>query len=138
MSNVTRFGVSLEDSLLEKFDSLITEKGYKNRSEAIRDLIRNSLVKEEWKTSKTVIGCLIIVYDHHVRKLSEELLNIQHDHYINMLSTLHLHLDHDNCLEIVAVKGTGKEVKHFADLVIGQRGVKFGKLTLATTGKNIN
>jgi len=137
MSSIIRFGVSLDKKLLDGFDALIHKKGYKKRSEAIRDLIRQFLVEEEWKSDTEIIGCLTLVYDHHVRKLSEELLRIQHDHYINVLSTLHMHLDHDNCLEVIVVRGNGKEVRHFSDLISGQRGVKFGKLTPATTGKSL-
>lgn len=135
MSSVVRFGVSVDKKLLYDFDTLIQKKGYKNRSEAIRDLIRESLVEEEWDSGTEIIGCITIVYDHHVRKLSEELLKIQHDHYIHMLSTLHLHLDRHNCLEVIVVKGTSGEVKKFSDIISGHRGVKFSKLTAATTGK---
>ncbi|KPK95575.1 nickel-responsive regulator [bacterium SM23_31] len=135
MSSIVRFGVSLDKKLLDDFDKLIQRKGYKNRSEAIRDLIRESLVEEEWESGTEIIGCITIVYDHHVRKLSEELLKIQHDHYLNMLSTLHLHLDHHNCLEVIVVKGKSNEVKSFSDIISGQRGVKFSKLTAATTGR---
>jgi len=116
MSSIVRFGISLDKKLLDDFDKLIQRKGYKNRSEAIRDLIRESLVEEEWESGTEIIGCITIVYDHHVRKLSEELLKIQHDHYLNMLSTLHLHLDHHNCLEVIVVKGKSNEVKSFSDI----------------------
>ena len=135
MSSLVRFGVSLDKKLLERFDDLLLSKGYKNRSEAIRDLIRQSLVDEEWESGKEIVGTLTLIYDHHVRKLSEELLELQHQHYINVLSTLHLHLDHDNCLEVIVLKGKSSEVHHFADLLSGHRGVKLGKLTTASTGE---
>jgi len=135
MGKIVRFGVSLPESLLHSFDSLIEKKGYNTRSEALRDLIRDSLVEEEWKSDIEIVGCITIVYDHHVRLLSEALITIQHNSPVKILSTLHLHLDHHNCLEVIVARGKGTEVRKLADSIEGQRGVKFAKLTNATTGK---
>ena len=138
MSGLTRFGVSIPTSLLKDFDRLIAQKGYQNRSEAIRDLIRDSLVKEEWREGKQeMVGTVALVYNHHTRELSRLLTTMQHDHYKTILSTLHIHLDEHNCLEVLVVKGKGGDIKNISDRLIGIRGVKHGKLSLTTTGKNL-
>jgi CopG family nickel-responsive transcriptional regulator len=138
MSGLTRFGVSIPDSLLGDFDRLIAQKGYRNRSEAIRDLIRDSLVAEEWKEgNREMVGTISLVYSHHTRELPRILTRMQHDHYKTILSTLHIHLDEHNCLEVLVVKGKGGEIKIISDRLIGTKGVKHGKLSLTSTGKNL-
>ena len=138
MALITRFGVSIEESLLKKFDRLISRKGYQNRSEALRDLIRESLVQEEWEEGKKeTVGTLAIVYSHHTRELSRTLTDMQHRYYQSILSSLHIHLDEHNCLEVLVVKGRGAEIKKISDRLIGTKGVKHGKLSLTTTGKNL-
>jgi len=137
MNEIQRFGVSIEQELLEEFDQQIEKKGYKNRSEAIRDLIRNQLVDEEWQTDEETVGTLTIVYDHHTRELSPQLTHLQHSYTGNILSVLHVHLDHNNCLEVLVVRGKGRDVQKFADKVVSMRGIKHGKLTMTTTGKLI-
>ncbi len=135
---IKRFGISLDSSLLKSFDGLIVKKGYLNRSEAIRDLIRDSLVKEEWKYgNKETVGAITIVYSHNTRELADNLIEIQHQHHVSVISSMHVHLDHHNCLEIIVVKGKGTVIKKIADKLIGTRGVKHGKLTLTTTGKHL-
>jgi len=138
MAFITRFGVSLEESLLKNFDHLISRKGYQNRSEAIRDLVRESLVQEEWEEGKKeTIGTIAFVYSHHTRELSRTLTDMQHRYYQSILSSLHIHLDEHNCLEVLVVKGRGAEIKKISDRLIGTKGVKHGKLSLTTTGKNL-
>jgi len=138
MALITRFGVSIEESLLKNFDRLISRKGYQNRSEAIRDLIRDSLVTEEWREGKKeMVGTIALVYSHHTRELSRILTKMQHNHYQTILSTLHIHLDEHNCLEVLAVKGKGEEIKKISDRLIGTKGVKHGKLSLTTTGRDL-
>ncbi len=137
MSGAGRFGVSMDRELLQRFDQVIESKGYSNRSEAIRDLIRDYLVRQEWEEDQEIVGTITLVYDHHVRELTDELTNFQHDHPDKVLSTLHIHLDHANCLEVIAVHGVGKEVQKFADKIIGTRGVKHGRLAATTTGKQL-
>lgn len=133
---IKRFGVSLDSTLLKKFDSLIAKKGYANRSEAIRDLIRDSLVKEEWEdVEKETVGTITIVYSHDTRELVDVLTDLQHHYYASIISSMHVHLDEHNCLEVLIVKGKGKDIKKIADRLIGTKGVKHGKLTLTTTGK---
>lgn len=138
MSSLTRFGMSLDSSLLKQFDKLIDEKGHQNRSEAIRDLIRDALVQRQWQKEKgMLVGTITIIYDHHVRELSEKMIHLQHDHFVEIISTLHVHLDHNHCLEVLAVKGKAEQVRHIADELIGMRGVKHGKLVTTTTGKDL-
>jgi len=132
----TRFGVSIPNRLLERFDGLIEEKGYSNRSEALRDLIRDFLVEAEWESDEETIGTVTLVYDHHVRELSDELNWIQHEMGKAIISTLHVHLDHHMCMEVVLVKGKSSEIRKMADRLIGTKGVVHGKLTAATVGKS--
>jgi CopG family nickel-responsive transcriptional regulator len=131
-----RFSISLDEGLLKRFDFHISRKGYANRSEAIRDLIRDSLVREEWEDSKReTVGTITIVYSHDKRELTDALIDFQHDHYTLVLSSLHIHLDEHNCLEVIVVKGKARDIKKIADRLIGTKGVKHGRLTLATTGR---
>ena len=138
MGEVVRFGVSLDESLLGKFDQLTRRKGYTNRSEAIRDLIRDSLVQAEWEvgTGET-IGTITIVYSHHTREISDTLAHLQHRYYSSIVSTTHIHLDEHNCLEVLIVRGKGEEIREIGNRLIGARGVKHGKLSLTTTGKDL-
>ncbi len=138
MTKMVRFGISMKKSLLKNFDRLIAERGYRNRSEAIRDLIRESLVRAEWSLSnKETIGTITIVYSHEVRELTKTITSLQHKYYKQILSTTHIHLDPHNCLEVLIVKGKGKEIKKIADRLLSTRGVKHGKLVTTTTGKRI-
>ncbi|MBU0675077.1 MAG: nickel-responsive transcriptional regulator NikR [Proteobacteria bacterium] len=138
MSDIVRFGISLDDRLLQKFDSLISEKGYSNRSEAIRDLIRNALVEEQWRhDDDDAVGTVSLVYNHHTRELSDKLTEHQHSHHQNIISALHVHLDEHHCLEVVVLKGKAREIRKLADELIGTKGVKHGKLMTTTTGKDI-
>jgi len=138
MSELSRIGVAIDSSLLKKFDQLIASRGYTNRSEAFRDLIRDELVQESWRRPDSqVVGTVTLVYDHHVRLLNEKLTDFQHAHFHNILSTLHVHLDHDNCLEVLVVKGKAAVVKKIADALISTKGVKLGRLTLASTGAEL-
>ena len=137
MSDIVRFGVSLEKELLEKFDRLITEKSYSNRSEAIRDLIRENLVKKEWTEGKEVAGSITLVFNHHKRELMNTLTDIQHDFHHLIISSQHIHLDHDNCLEIIVVKGKPEETKELTNKLRSTKGVKYGALSIATTGKEL-
>jgi len=137
MSEVVRFGVSLEKGLLDKFDRLIKEKKYSNRSEAIRDLIRENLVKREWIEGKEVAGAITLVFDHHKRDLVNILTDIQHDFYQIIISSQHIHLDHSNCLEIIVVRGKPAEVQELTNQLKSNVGVKYGTLSIATTGKEL-
>lgn len=138
MSELSRIGVAIDKDLLDSFDRLNESRGYKNRSEAFRDLIRGQLVEEAAAApDEEVVGSLTLVYNHHVRTLSERLLELQHHHHEEILSTLHVHLDHDNCLEVMLIRGQGARVKAIADQLISTKGVRHGKLTIATAGEEI-
>jgi len=137
MTELARFGVSISSELLEKFDELIEAKGYVNRSEAIRDLVRDYLVEHEWEEDAETMGAVTIVYNHHVRELSESLIALQHEHHSSIISSMHVHIDEHNCLEVVVIKGKGSKVKEIADKLISTRGVKHGKLIMTTTGKDL-
>jgi CopG family nickel-responsive transcriptional regulator len=139
MSKVIRFGVSLDESLLTRFDALCAERGCPTRSEAIRDLIRASLVQKEWEeeNGKDVAGTLTLVYDHHTGNLSQHLTETQHDFHHIIVATLHVHLDHHNCMETLVLKGQAAELRRFGDRIIATRGVKHGALSLATTGQGL-
>ncbi|MDR2050774.1 MAG: nickel-responsive transcriptional regulator NikR [Deltaproteobacteria bacterium] len=138
MSNLIRFGVSLDAGLLEKFDALCGERGYGNRSEAIRDLIRNSLVQRDWDDSgKEVAGSLSLVFDHHAGNLAQRLTCLQHDFHPYIIASLHVHLDHDNCLENLVLKGPAHILRELGQKLISTKGVKHGSLTLATTGRDL-
>ncbi len=128
---ITRFGVSMTPELLDKFDKIIKKKGYLNRSEAIRDIIRKSIVKEDTIDPESeVIGTLTMIYDHHEGKLTNKLLNLQHKHHNEILSTTHIHVDHRNCLEVLVLKGKTKEIKKLADNIRAIKGIKYGELVI--------
>lgn len=138
MGTLVRFGVSIDAELLDDFDRLIDRKGYSNRSEAIRDLIRDNLVALEWEAGeKETVGTITIVYNHEVRELSDKLTDLQHEHFAAIVSALHIHLDAHNCLEVLVVRGKGRDIKTIADALIGTKGVKHGTLTMTTTGKDL-
>lgn len=138
MGKLTRFGVSLDEELLEPFDALCAVKGYSNRSEAIRDLIRKALVAEEWQQADGQgTGTLTLVYDHHKNDLARRLTQMQHDEHDIIIATLHVHLDHHNCLEVLILKGEAARVRALADKLISCKGVKHGTFSGTTTGQDL-
>ena len=137
MSELARTGVSLEEGLLLEFDRLIGKRGYKNRSEAFRDLIREALLTETVHSNKPVVGTLTLVYDHHVPNLSEKLTEAQHTAGASVLAATHVHLDHHYCLEVIIMKGKSKELQEIADRMLALRGVELGKLVLTNSGKDL-
>ncbi len=137
MNDIVRFGVSLDRDLLDKFDVLIRNRRYTNRSEAIRDLIRQQLVTEEWKENKEIAGAIMLMYDHHKRELLTKIMDTQHDFQRIIVSTQHIHLDHHNCLEIIAVKGSSNDVRTLADTLKALKGVKHGSLSMSSTGRDL-
>ena len=138
MGKLTRFGVSLDEELLEPFDALCAVKGYSNRSEAIRDLIRKALVAEEWQQADGQgAGTLTLVYDHHKNDLARRLTQMQHDEHDIIIATLHVHLDHHNCLELLILKGEAARVRALADKLISCKGVKHGTFSGTTTGQDL-
>ncbi len=137
MGETIRFSVSMDSDLLDRFDRMLRSRGYQNRSEALRDVIREALVRDEWEHDEEIVGTITLVYDHHKKELSDRLNAIQHDHYDLVLSALHIHLDHDNCLEVVAVRGKASRIREIADILLSTKGVKHGKLSATTTGKRL-
>ena len=138
MSELSRIGVAIDSGLLKKFDDLIAARGYTNRSEAFRDLIRDELVGEASEVPDAeVVGTLTLVYNHHVRLLSDKLTDLQHEHFDHILSTLHVHLDHDNCLEVLIIRGKAQRVKQIASALISTKGVKHGRLTVTSNGRDL-
>ncbi len=138
MSKLIRFGVSLSSDLLKKFDKLIDRKGYKNRSEAIRDMIREELVSEEWKEGgRETVGVFSLVYDHHRNDLSQVINNIQHNNLNIIRSSTHVHIDHKNCLEVIILKGKSSEIRKLTDLLTSTKGIKHGKLIMTSTGSDL-
>lgn len=135
MNTLVRFGISLDQHLLEEFDQLIARKQYPTRSEAIRDLIRDHLVSQEWAGNQEAVGTLTIVYHHHVHDLLEKLTEIQHRHHRLVLSSMHVHLDENSCVEVLVLRGKAADIQRVADTLISTRGVKHGKLTMTTTAK---
>ena len=132
MSELVRFGVSIDLDLLENYDRLIAERGYENRSEALRDLIRDALIQQkiEMQTDIFALGSLTLVYDHHARNLAQEMGDIQHKFHENILSVMHLHVSHDDCLEIIALRGIVAEIVELANALLSLKGIKNGKLFL--------
>lgn len=135
---MTRFSVSLPTSLARELDRMTREKGYDNRSLAIADMIRAHLVEHrQQKGEAEIAGTITMVYDHHRHHLQDLLTDLQHDHREVIISSLHVHLDHDNCLEVLVVRGDGRQIKKLADELIAAKGVKHGKLVITTTGKDL-
>jgi CopG family nickel-responsive transcriptional regulator len=133
MGDITRFGISIDSDLLNSFDRLIRQKGYQNRSEAIRDLIRATIVEDKMDVGhEEMVGTVTMVYNHHVRDLADKLTEHQHQHHHQVVSALHVHLDAHNCLEVLVLKGSCAEIKQIADELLGVKGVKHGKLFLTS------
>ena len=135
---VARFSISLPSELAEQLERMTREKGYDNRSLAIADMIRAHLVEHRQKFGdEEIAGTITLLYDHHKQHVQAALTDIQHDHHEVILSTLHVHLDHQNCLEVLAVRGKAALIKRIADELIAAKGVKHGKLTVTSTGKDL-
>jgi CopG family transcriptional regulator, nickel-responsive regulator len=137
MSKLSRTGVSLEEDLLAEFDRLIAKRGYANRSEAFRDLMREALLSETIESNQPVVGTLTLVYDHHIPNLAQKLTEVQHAAGPMVLAATHVHLDHHYCLEVILMKGRGKDIQAVADGMRALRGVELGKLVLTTSGASL-
>ena len=139
MSQTVRFGVSLGLDLLDQFDNLIKGLGYDNRSEAVRDLIRQKLVEEEWKApDQQTFAAVMLVYDHHRMSLPARLTELQHEAYAQIVGSLHIHIDKQNCMEIVVMKGKGKDLRALGEKMISLKGVIYGTLNVGTSGKKVH
>lgn len=137
-SGLQRFGVCMDATLLAQFDQLIGEKGYENRSEAIRDLIRGFLIEEAWRQETgQAVGTITLVYNHHIREMSDKLTDLQHSYHEQIVSVLHVHLDAHNCLEVLVLKGDKTSIQQIADRLSSTKGVKHCKLVTTSTGENL-
>ena len=133
MKGLERIGVSLEAELLGEFDDLITRKGYTNRSEAIRDLIRRDLSDARLADPKAhAVAAVVLVYDHHVTKLADKLLGLQHSHLLETVSSLHVHLDHHHCLEVIVLRGPVGQIHQVGNQMVSLKGVSLGRVNLVT------
>jgi CopG family transcriptional regulator, nickel-responsive regulator len=139
LSKLVRFGVAMDEELLNRFDSLVAQRGVaSNRSEAVRDLVRDALVGEQWEESgEEIVGTITMVFDHHANDLAEKLDSLQHAHHDKVISSMHVHLDAHNCLEVIVVRGESGEIRSIADALLGTKGVKHGKLVTTTTGRHL-
>jgi CopG family nickel-responsive transcriptional regulator len=129
--SVKRFGVSLEEELLENLDRLVTRHHFPNRSQAIRFLIRKSEVEEQWNMDMEVAGALVLIYDHHKRDIQKQMTALQHDYHCLIMSSQHIHLDHDMCLETITVKGKAKKLVNLADKLKAVKGIRHGELVMS-------
>lgn len=137
MKKLSRFSVSIDSELLARFDQQIANEGCSNRSQALADLMRTSLVRQQWAAGEEVAAAIILVYDHHKHQLSSQLTHVQHDHHEIIVSSQHIHLDHDNCLEIVVVRGKALEVERLSQQLKAVKGVKYSSLASAATGRDL-
>jgi CopG family nickel-responsive transcriptional regulator len=137
MSDLYRFGISLEKPLIDAFDTHIKAQNYQNRSEAIRDLIREDLVKQKWTAGGTVAGAIVMTFDHHKRELVSKMLDIQHEYQPTIISTQHVHLDHHHCLEVIAVKGKARDVEKLSTQLKALVGVKHLSLSISAFGEEL-
>lgn len=139
MGKLARFGVAMDEDLLLRFDRLVARRGTGiNRSEAVRDLVRDALVDAEWEASgEEIVGTITMVFDHHASDLSDKLDSLQHAHFHQIVSSMHVHLDAHNCLEVIVVRGTSAEVRAISEGLLGTKGVKHGKLVPTTTGRHL-
>jgi CopG family nickel-responsive transcriptional regulator len=135
---LSRIGIALDSDLLKRFDRSIERRGYTNRSEAFRDLIRDRLVTEQTAAPESpVVGTITLIYDHHASGITEKLTELQHAHHELVVSTSHAHLDHDSCLEVLIVHGKSAQVTQFADRLIGLKGVQHGRLVMTVSAHEI-
>ena len=137
MTELIRLSISLEKPLCEKLDKMVKTSGYSNRSEYIRDLIRDRMVSEQWEKSEEVLGTITLIYNHHQRELSEKITDIQHDHHDQVLASTHVHLTHDICAEMIMVKGAAESISRLADILRQQRGVLHSGLTMSSSGREL-
>lgn len=136
MPGLVRFGVSMDTGLARRFDGLIRRRGYANRSEAIRDMVRRELVRQEWaRPDADIVGTVTLVYDHHVRELGKRLTALQHEHHDMVVSATHVHLTHEHCLEVLVVRGPARDVRKLADRLLAAKGVLHGELVATATGE---
>ena len=137
MSNLERLSFSIEQPLADRLANLVRQSGYANRSEFIRDLIRSQLVKQEWQRNHEVVGTITLIFDHHVRGLTEKLVELQHHHHTAILASTHVHLDQHLCVETLMVRGKAGRVRQIADMMRRPKGVLHSELSMSSTGREL-
>jgi len=139
VGKLVRFGVAMDEELLGRFDELVARRGTAtNRSEAVRDLVRDALVDEQWEApDEEIVGTITMVFDHHANDLAEKLDSVQHAHHDKVISSMHVHLDAHNCLEVIVVRGASGEIRTIDETILGTKGVKHGKLVTTSTGRHL-
>lgn len=137
MSSLVRFSLSLEKMLLDRLETLVKRSRYDNRSEFVRDMIRDRLVEHEWREGGEVVGTITLVYDHHKRELNNKLISLQHHHHDMILATTHVHLDEQMCVEMILTRGAAEEISGLADDIRQQKGVLHAALSLSSTGRKL-
>jgi CopG family nickel-responsive transcriptional regulator len=137
MSDLVRLSLSLDRALLDRLQDMIAESGYTNRSEFVRDLLRDQIVQRQWELNEEAIGTITVLYDHHARMLSEKLTDLQHDHHENVMATMHVHLDEHLCVETVLVRGPAEQLRRLANAIRQQRGVLHATLSTSSTGRTL-
>lgn len=137
MSELVRLSVSIDKPLYGQLEKIVRTSGYQNRSEFLRDLVRDRLVRKQWDSNQEVVGTVTLVYDHHSRQLSDRLTHLAHDHHDVILSTTHVHLDRSMCAEVIIVKGLARRIEKLADLLGKQKGVLHSALSMSSIGKDL-
>ena len=137
MPDLVRMTCSIERPLYEKMELMIRESHYTNRSEFVRDMVRDQAVAREWAGDQEALGTITLIYDHHLRQLTEKLTKVQHHHHKEILASTHVHLDEDICAEVIIARGHASAIRHIADELRKQRGVLHATLSMSTTGKNM-
>lgn len=136
MSDLVRLSLSLEKPLYDQLERLVEQGEFANRSEFVRGMIREKLVSEQWQGEGEALATITLVYDHHARRLSEKLTELQHDHHGTVLAATHVHLDHHMCAEMIMVRGQPEEIRHLADHMRQQKGVFHLALTMTSAGNH--
>ena len=137
MAELVRLSFSIEEPLLKQLEKLRKDSKYANRSEFIRDMIREQLVGRQWQEGRQTLGTITLLYNHHLHKLSEKLTDLQHDHHQSILVSTHVHLDKHLCAEVLLVKGRASRIRQLTDLLRQQKGVLHAALSISSTGKSL-
>lgn len=138
MSELIRMSMSIEKPLYNRLEKMVKKSGYSNRSEFMRDMIRDHMVEESWEKNEEALGTITLVYDHHARGLSEKLTHLQHHHHGEVLAATHLHLDHHHCAEMILVKGRAREIRTLTDQMRQLKGILHANLSISSTGKKLS
>ncbi|MCD6406040.1 MAG: nickel-responsive transcriptional regulator NikR [Planctomycetes bacterium] len=138
MSDLVRVSLSIEKDLFDRLEKLVKDSGYTNRSEFVRDIVRNRLVEKEWSSNRKVLATVTLVYDHETRLLSKRLTHLQHEHFGAILATTHVHLGRRLCAEMIMIQGRAREIKHLAESLGREKGVLHATLSMSSTGKGLS